>query len=202
MAIAAPFAHLGLRFGRAPGEALRGVALRLLTSSAGDAVDFGDAFGADGGRFDGRLRVAAVERGAGKRVVFGSPGAPEATVAQALSASCALPLTFAPAVIGGREYVDGAVWSTTNADAAPASRGAQVLIIAPMASAHGPFHAAVRLASRSTMLVEASALKARGAGVRIISPDRGSAVSIGRDLMSDAGVAHTHAAGYAQGLSC
>jgi NTE family protein len=171
-----------------------------LASSAGEALEFGDAFGCDGGRFDGRLRVVAVDRASGRRVVFGSPGAPEATVAQALSASCALPLTFAPAVIGEREYVDGAVWSTTNADAAPASRGAQVLIIAPMASAHGPFHAAVRLASRSTMLVEASALKARGAGVRLIFPDRGSAVSIGADLMRSTGLERTLLSGYQQGL--
>jgi NTE family protein len=200
MAIAAPFAQLGLRVGKAPNEVVRSVALRFLISSASEELNFGDAFGSDGGRFDGRLRVAAVERATGRRVVFGSPGAPDATIAQALSGSCALPLTFAPAVIGGREYVDGAVWSTTNADAAPASRDAQVLIIAPMTSMHGPFNAAVRLASRSTMLVEASALKARGARVRTISPDRNSSLQIGRNLMSDAGRADTQAAGYAQGL--
>jgi NTE family protein len=200
MAIASPFAQLGLRLGRAPNAVARSVALSLLGSLAGEALDFGDAFGSDGGRFDGRLRVAAVDRASGHRVVFGSPGAPDATIARALSASCALPLTFAPAVIDGREYVDGAVWSTTNADAAPASRGAQVLIVAPMASTHGPFNAAVRLASRSTMLVEASALKARGASVRIISPDRNSSVAIGRNLMSDARLDDTRLAGYQQGL--
>jgi NTE family protein len=200
MAIASPFAQLGLRFGRAPGEALRSVALRLVGSSAGEALDFGTAFGADGGRFDGRLRIVAVVRASGRRVVFGSPGAPEATVAQALSASCALPLTFAPAVIGGHEYVDGAVWSTTNADVAPAGRDAEVLIVGPMTSLHGPFHAGVRAAARTAMLLEASALKARGARVRIITPDRGSAASIGRDLMSAERLAATQASGYAQGL--
>jgi NTE family protein len=112
-----------------------------------------------------------------------------------------LPLVFAPAFIGGREYVDGAIWSPTNADAAPAGRDARVLILATMASRHGPWNAPVRAASRAAMLVEASALKARGARVRIISPDRTSAISIGRDLMSDAGLEDTHAAGYAQGLS-
>jgi NTE family protein len=200
MAIASPFAQLGLRFGRAPGAALRSVALRLVGSSAGEALDFGDAFGADGGRFDGRLRVVAVDRAAGRRVVFGSPGAPEATIAQALSASCALPLTFPPAVIGGREYVDGAIWSTTNADVAPASRDAQVLLLGPMTSLYGPFHQGVRALARAAMLLEASALKARGTSVRIISPDRNSSLQIGRDLMSNARLPETHAAGYAQGL--
>lgn len=201
MAIAAPFAQLGLRAGRVPGELLRSVAVRLIPSAAEGALDFGDAFGSDGGRFDGRLRVVAVDRAAGRRVVFGSPGAPDATIAQALSASCALPLTFAPAVIGGRDYVDGAVWSTTNADVAPAGRDAQVLVVAPMASLYGPFHPGVRTLARAVMLLEAAALKARGADVRIISPDRSSSLQIGRNLMSDVRLSETQAAGYAQGLS-
>lgn len=201
LAIAAPFAQIGLRAGRMPGELLRSVAVRLIPSPAEGALDFGDAFGDDGGRFDGRLRVVAVDRASGRRVVFGSPGAPDATIAQALSASCALPLTFAPAVIGGREYVDGAVWSTTNADVAPASRDAQVLVLAPMASLYGPFHQGVRALARASMLLEASALKARGARVRVISPDRSSSLEIGRNLMSDARLQETHAAGYGQGLS-
>jgi NTE family protein len=201
MAIAAPFARIGLELGRAPGEALRGAALRLVPSSASETLNFDRAFGPHGGGFDGRLRVVAVDRRSGQRVVFGAPGAPTATVAQALRASCALPLVFAPAVIGGREYVDGAVWSPTNADVAPATREARVLILATMASVHGPWNAPVRAASRAAMVVEASALKARGAQVRMITPDRASAVSIGGDLMADAGLDETRAAGYAQGLS-
>jgi NTE family protein len=200
MAIAAPFAQLGLRVGRGPGERARSVVFRLLTSSAEDAIDFGDAFGSDGGRFDGRLRVVAVDRASGRRVVFGAPGAPAATIAQALSASCALPLAFAPAVIDGREYVDGALWSTTNADVAPARRDAHVLLLAPMASPHGPFNALVRAAARAAVLLEVSAMKTRGARARIITPDRSSAVSIGRDLMSGSGLDHTQVSGYQQGL--
>jgi NTE family protein len=197
MAIAAPFAQLGLRLGRRPGELVRGAALGLVPVSANDTLDFDSAFNR---QFDGRLRVVAVDRRSGGRVVFGAPGAPEATVAQALRASCALPLVFSPAVIGGREYVDGAVWSPTNADVAPAARDARVLIVAPMASLHGTFHTAVRALSRASMLIEASALKARGSHVVMIAPDRSSAVAIGSDLMSDAGLDETQAAGYAQGL--
>lgn len=198
MAIAAPFAQLGLRLGKRPGELLRSAALGLVPSAADDTLDFGGAFNE---RFDGRLRVVAVDRRAGKRVVFGAPGAPQATVEQALRASCALPLVFSPAVIAGREYVDGAAWSPTNADVAPATRDAHVLILAPMASLHGPFMPAVRAAARAAMLVEGSALKARGAKVRLIAPDRDSAASIGRDLMSDTRLAETQGAGYAQGSS-
>ena len=75
-----------------------------------------------GARFDGRLRWSRVDRAAGRRVVFGAPGAPAATVGEAVAASCAVPVVFRPVTIGGREYVDGGVWSLTNLDAAPAGR--------------------------------------------------------------------------------
>ena len=201
MALAAPFASIGLRVAVRPAELLRAAALGALATQGGGSLDFRDAFPPSRARFDGRLRVVAVERRSGKRVVFGSPGAPEATVAQALTASCALPLVFAPAVIAGREYVDGAIWSPTNADVAPVSREARVLILATMAGVHGPWNRPVRAASRAAMLLEASALKARGASIRTITPDRNAAVSIGRDLMSEARLEETHSAGYAQGLS-
>ena len=43
----------------------------------------------------------------------------DASVAEAVEASCTVPWLFAPVQIGGREYVDGGVWSPTNLDAAP-----------------------------------------------------------------------------------
>jgi predicted acylesterase/phospholipase RssA len=110
-------------------------------------------------------------------------------------------MIFAPTVIDDVEYVDGALWSPTNADVAPAHRDAQVLIASPMASSHGPFNAAVRALSRTAVHLEAAALTARGASVRIITPDRNSAVSIGSDLMRDARLSQTLEAGYDQGLS-
>lgn len=200
LALAAPLARLGLRVGRHPGEMLRAAALRVLPKSASELPDFAGAFPPEATKFDGRLRVVAVDRTAGRRVVFGAPGAPPASVPDALAASCALPLIFSPMSIDGREYIDGAIWSPTNADVAPAARDMHVLIVAPMSSLHGPFNAPVRAASRATMLLEASALKARGARVRIITPDRDAAAAIGNDLMLDQGLPATSAAGYAQGL--
>ena len=73
-----------------------------------------------GPSFDGRLRLVAVDRGSGRRVVFGDDGAPEASVADAVAASCAVPGLFSPVRIGDREYVDGGVWSPTNLDLARA----------------------------------------------------------------------------------
>jgi NTE family protein len=201
-AIAAPFAHIGLRVGTLPGGLLRAGALRLLPAEPGDEpLDFRGEFRGRQNRFDGRLRVVAVERRSGRRVTFGAPGAPSATVAEAVAASCSVPVMFAPTVIGDVEYVDGAVWSPTNADVAPVDRDAQLLLASPMASLHGPFNAAVRALSRTAAHLEAAALTARGARVRIITPDRNSAVSIGRDLMRDAQLTQTLEAGYRQGLT-
>ena len=86
-----------------------------------------------GASFDGRLRIAAVDRRNGKRVVFGAPGSPDASVAQAVLASCSIPWVFKPVTIDGREYVDGGVWSPTNLDATPARRGIEVLCLNPTA---------------------------------------------------------------------
>src|SRR5204862_7002728 len=82
-------------------------------------------------RFDGRLRVCTVDRASGRRVVFGAAGAPEASVADAVQASCAIPGVFKPVRIDAREYVDGVAWSVTNLDAAPVSRDTRVLCLAP-----------------------------------------------------------------------
>jgi NTE family protein len=201
-AIAAPFAQVGLRMGALPGELLRAGALRLLPGVPGDEhLDFNAEFSGRRNRFDGRLRVVAVERRSGRRVTFGAPGAPGATVAEAVAASCSVPVVFTPTVIDDVEYVDGALWSPSNADVAPVDRDAQVLLVSPMASSHGPFNAGVRALSRTAAFLESSALNARGARVRIITPDRNSAVSIGRHLMRDGQLQQTHEAGYRQGLS-
>jgi NTE family protein len=200
-AIAAPFAHLGLRVATLPGALLRAGALRLVPESESEQLDFNTEFPADRTRWDGRLRIVAVERRSGRRITFGAPGAPNASVAEAVAASCSVPMIFAPTVIDGIEYVDGALWSPSNADVAPAGRDAQVLLASPMASAHGPFNAAVRAVARTAAHLEAAALTARGASVRIITPDRNSAVSIGSDLMRDAQLEQSLEAGYEQGLS-
>lgn len=200
-AIAAPFAYIGLRVATLPGELLRAGALRLVPASSSEELDFSYQFSAETSRFDGRLRIVAVERSSGRRVVFGAPGAPVASVAEAVSASCSVPMVFPPAVIDGVEYVDGALWSPTNADVAPARRDAQVLLVSPMAGVYGPFSAAVRALSRAAAHLEAAALTARGARVRIVTPDRNSAVAMGSDLMLDAHLAQTLEAGYQQGLS-
>jgi NTE family protein len=157
-----------------------------------------------GPRFDGRLRLVAVDRGSGRRVVFGDDGAPEASVADAVAASCAVPGLFAPVAIGGREYVDGGVWSPTNLDLARAGRGDRVLCLVPTAViGTGPALALRGLAAgwKLATSVEAAAARRRGATVEIVAPDGGSAAAIGSDLMNPARRGRVLAEGFRQGAA-
>jgi NTE family protein len=148
-----------------------------------------------GVRFDGRLRLCSVDKRSGRRVVFGAPGAPAASVADAVTASCAIPWVFAPVRIGGRDYVDGGVWSVTNLDASPARRDTEVLCLDPTAA----LRSVVRQALRVAVAVELQILRGRGARVRHVVPDADSATAMGADFMAQAPTADALAEGYRQG---
>jgi NTE family protein len=154
-------------------------------------------------RFDGRLRVAAVDRRNGRRVVFGSPGAPRTGVAEAVEASCTVPWLFAPVTIGGREYVDGGVWSPTNLDAAPAGRDTHVLCLNPTASIPGSngVLAVVRGVSRTAVSLESLVLRRRGAAVQTLAPSAECAEIMGTNFMDREPRGRVLAAGYRQGLA-
>ena len=153
-------------------------------------------------RFDGRLRVAAVDRASGRRVVFGAPDAPPAPVADAVVASCAIPGVMRPARIGGREYVDGGVWSPTNLDAAAVGRGDRVLCLVPTAVLGSPSAVPLRTltaAWRLTTGLEAEAARRRGATVTVLAPDAGARAAMGTNLMDPRPRERVLAEGFRQG---
>jgi NTE family protein len=166
-------APLALSLGRAPGTLVRAAALARVDPPTRTLDDLGERIARHGLEFDGRLRIACVERARGRRVVFGSPGAPFATVAQAVEASCSIPWVYRPVRIGEDDYVDGAVWSPTNMDAAPAGRETHILCLAPMAGPLGPHerHPAVRAATTAAIRLETLALRKRGAVVTVLVPE-------------------------------
>jgi NTE family protein len=186
-----------------PGGALaRAALLARVPPGRIELHDLRSRVAALGPNFDGRLTVVAVDRGSGRRVAFGAVGAPEATVADAVAASCAIPGYFAPIEIGGREYVDGGVWSPTNLDLARAGRGDRVLCLVPAAAmGTAPALALRGLAAgwRLATAVEAAAARRRGATVEIVGPDAGSARAMGGDLMNPGRRASVLAEGWRQG---
>jgi NTE family protein len=175
------------------GAPIRALAIRALPAGRQSLTAFGDEVDRWGAAFDGRLRVCTVDAGNGRRVVFGSRSAPPASVGQAVAASCAIPAVFAPVRIGDRFYVDGGAWSPTNADAAPAGRGDRVLLLEPTAVLVGG-------ALRAAALLEAVALKTRGAMVQIVTPDDSARSLMGRLMDPDRG-GRVLTAGYQQGLA-
>jgi NTE family protein len=180
----------------APGGALvRSAVLSRAPDTGRTHVRLHDELERSGAHFDGRLRVCCVDRRSGRRVVFGAPGAPRATVADAVAASCSIPWVFAPVRIGERDYVDGGVWSVTNLDAAPARRDTEVLCLDPTASLRSPLRQAFRVA----VAVELQVLRRRGARVRMVGPDDAAAEAMGTDFMATAQSAAALAAGHRQG---
>jgi len=203
LATAATFAPLALGLAAPGGAVARALLLRRLPRPKHALNDLRRNIERLDARFDGRLRVTAVDRGSGRRVVFGSPGAPRAGVAEAVEASCTVPWLFAPVAIGGREYVDGGVWSPTNLDAAPAGRDTHVLCLNPTASipATSNVLAVIRNVSRTAVSVEALALRRRGAAIRTLAPSAESVEAMGTNFMDRERRGRVLAAGYRQGLA-
>jgi NTE family protein len=181
----APAASAALAVGAPAGALVRAAALARMPPGERSLADLGARVAAWGARFDGRLRVCAVDRRTGRRVVFGAPGAPPASVADAVVASCSIPWVFEPVEIGGRSYVDGGVWSVTNLDAAPAGRDTQVLCLDVISGLDPTTRGmtAMRRAFRVAAELETQNLRRRGARVRRVGPDAASAEAIGPDLM-------------------
>ncbi|GAA5136673.1 patatin-like phospholipase family protein [Pseudonocardia adelaidensis] len=149
-----------------------------------------------GGWVGGRpLWVVAVDYDAGRRVVFGRTGAPAATVADAVLASCAIPGWFAPQLIGGRRYVDGGVASATSL-ALLARPGAPVLdevyVLAPMASYDydrptdpvAVVERRVRRLLTRWLDAEVRAVRALGTRVTVLTPGPDDLRAMGGNLMN------------------
>jgi NTE family protein len=188
---ARPLAPLALAAARPGGALLRAAALARIEAPERSLDDLHARIASHGLRFDGRLRVCCVERESGRRVVFGAPGAPPATVAEAVQASCSVPWRYRPVRIGEREYVDGALWSPTNLDAAPAMRETHVLCLAPTGGMLGPRtrHPALQAAATASIALETLTVRRRGAILDVLAPDGAATVEDPRR------------AGYRQGMA-
>jgi NTE family protein len=197
----APIASIALAASAPGGRLMRAAVLSRLPRPTARLDELHASIERGGARFDGRLRIAAVDRDRGRRVAFGAPGAPRASVADAVAASCSVPWLFAPVTIGGRDYVDGGMWSPTNLDLAPAGRATEVLCLAPTGGAVDVrgVTAAARAAGRSAAAVEALTLRRRGAKVRLVGPDRDAADVMSDDLMDPGRAPDALRAGFAQG---
>lgn len=135
--------------------------------------------------------VVAMDYGGGRRVAFGRDGAPPATLAEAVTASCAIPGWYAPVVIGGRRYVDGGTTSPTSLDLLAGLGLDEVHVLAPMASfaydrPRSPVARAERRWRRTVtrrVLAEAAKLRESGTDVTLLGPGPEDLRAIGANLM-------------------
>ncbi len=201
-AAAASLASLAIGSTASGGALLRRAALSRVPRGRRSLGGLAAAVDAAGARWDGRLRVTAVEIEYGRRVVFGSPGAPEVSVGSAVEASCAIPGVFVPVKVGPRSYVDGGAWSPTNMDAIEVRAGMLVTCLNPTGSMRPSVSSvlgALGSVSRGVAAAEALALRHHGALVTTISPDQDSSEAMGTNLMDATKRSQVIAAGLAQG---
>jgi len=139
-----------------------------------------------------RFWAVAADYGTGRRVAFGRDGAPSATVAEAVAASCAIPGFYHPVTIAGRRYVDGGICSVSNLDLLCREELDLVLCLNPMSSlaqATGGspadrMAAIMRAAAGRRLGHEARKLREAGTRVLILQPAEQDVSLMGFNLMS------------------
>ncbi len=99
-------------------------AVRQLLSRPGRSNDFRE--------LKAPLYVVATDLDSGKTVEFGQPHLNHVPISQAVQASSALPVLYAPVRIGARYYVDGALNKTVHASTALDSGAKLVICINPL----------------------------------------------------------------------
>jgi NTE family protein len=140
---------------------------------------------------DGRTWIAALDYDSGQRVLFGRDGAPAASLPDAVVASCSIPGWYAPAVIGGRRYVDGGVRSMTSLDVLGGTDVQDIYVLAPMASTepdhplqpHLQIERGLRQVLTAVLVRQAKALAARGKRVTVLTPGPRDLAAMGINLM-------------------
>jgi NTE family protein len=157
------------------------------------AGDGGAAAGAlQGWPGHGETWIVAVDYRTGRRIAFGRDGAPAASLADAVVASCSIPGWYEPKTIDGRPYVDGGVCSSTSLDLAARVDLDEVYVLAPMASylMDRPWHPGAQLERMLRRVVtiglgrELRKVEATGARITLLTPGPEDLAAMGANLMN------------------
>jgi NTE family protein len=132
------------------------------------------------------LWISALRVGDGRLEWFGRDLeiARRISPADAIAASCAIPVLARPVRIGGHRYVDGGVKSPTNADVLVGADLDLVVVLSPMGHRAGrnPLRALAHRQARH----EVARLVEAGVAVQLISPDVGTVHAMGLNMLDDA----------------
>jgi NTE family protein len=135
--------------------------------------------------------IVAMDYETGRRVPFGRPGAPRASLVEAVTASCAIPAWYSPVMIDGHRYVDGVACSATSVDLLASQELDEVYIVAPLVSLETDHPRSLllrmerrwRAAVTRRCLHEIAKLEAVGTKVTILAPGLEDLEAIGRNVM-------------------
>jgi NTE family protein len=136
--------------------------------------------------------AVAVDYRTGRRIAFGSHGAPAALLPDAVAASCAIPGFYRAVEIEGRRYIDGGVHSASNLDIVAGEQLDLVIALNPMSSLHAGsartpgerLAFALRQASGKRLGNESRRLRENGTEVLLIQPTVHDLDVMGTNLMS------------------
>lgn len=149
---------------------------------------------------DRPMIVTALDAHTGELVSFDRDSG--VVLADAVTASCALPGLVPTHRINGARYIDGGVRSADNADLA--SGYANVVVLSPLGGRSrtepGQFEGLRRAPEWGTDLAsQVERLREQGSRVEVITPDADSRTAMGANLMDLATRVPTARAGFAQG---
>jgi NTE family protein len=132
------------------------------------------------------LWISAVRVGDGRLQWFGRDFDPAGIVrpADAVAASCAVPLLARPVPIGGHRYLDGGVKSATHADVLLGAELDLVIVLSPMG--HQAGRNPLRAMAHRRVRREVDLLEQAGLAVQLISPDRDTVSAMGFNMMDRA----------------
>jgi len=137
------------------------------------------------------LWTVACDYRTGQRTAFGRADAPQADLADAVAASCAVPGIYHPVTIGDRRFVDGGIYSVSNLDLLRDQGLDLVICLNPTSTLHpiqaiNPRDAVTiffRRASGRRLGSEAKKLRSDGAEVVLVQPTGDDLEAMGPNLM-------------------
>ena len=138
------------------------------------------------------LWIAACDYATGPAGRLRPRRSPDADLADAVAASCAIPGLYHPVTIDGRRYVDGGIYSASNADILRNEELDLVICLNPTSTLHplrainprDAFNIAFQRASGRRLGSEAKKLRAAGTQVVLIQPLHDDLHAMGPNLMS------------------
>jgi NTE family protein len=134
------------------------------------------------------LKLTAVDAESGEFIVFDRSSG--VSLVDAVAASCAVPGAWPCVTINGHRFMDGGLRSVAKADLAAGAD--QIIVIAPMTQGAGPLPSPVSQVSR---------LRAAGASVAVVFPDKAATASFGKNALDPAVRAPAAQAGHTQAAS-